>query len=588
MPALGPDDRQHQRHRRHGLHRIPVAGQARGTGSGVRARWCRCRPTATPSSATRTGAWVRRSSCCTSSMASPWVYGVLVNNIWSLTSNKQGGSYNNGLIQPFVNYNFEGGFYLTSAPIADRRLEGRQRPAVDGAAGRRRRQDLPPRQAAGEHAAVGVLQRGEAGLRRELADSRAGAVHVPEVDRAREHISDESHERMSFHGLRVAVCTGGMPDDPTGHRRQPASAVSVATRRAQFEMTARARPGGVVQRAGAADPPVSRDATGSSTPSGSPRCNQRATLSGHLRRGRRSGCFAAGARNENVRRRAENRVVVEVITFAICLLSFPALVDVRAAAPRFRPTPGRATSASPTPPCWSTSRRSTSGTTTRSTSARRWRSSRTGAKDETFGVIFATRAHAGRQGRAHGRLREPEDHEDRLPDAARPRRRLRRRAADRSSRTDVRTISLDRLEASLALAGIKPPTVAVQNNPPQVIVSYSPAILVPIDGAPVLKPVPGHSRFQRVDQHRALILQGGLGRQLLHPRLRRLADRRARSPGRGRRRTLGPFGMRADARADARRRPARSTCSTAAPRPTRSRRSPTACRRSTRARCRPS
>ena len=48
---------------------------------------------------------------------SPWVYGVLINNIWSLTSNKQGGSYNNGLIQPFVNYNFPEGFYLTSAPI---------------------------------------------------------------------------------------------------------------------------------------------------------------------------------------------------------------------------------------------------------------------------------------------------------------------------------------------------------------------------------------------------------------------------------------------------------------------------------------
>ncbi len=47
----------------------------------------------------------------------PWVYGVLVNNIWSLTSDKQGGSYNNGLIQPFVNYNFAGGLYLTSAPI---------------------------------------------------------------------------------------------------------------------------------------------------------------------------------------------------------------------------------------------------------------------------------------------------------------------------------------------------------------------------------------------------------------------------------------------------------------------------------------
>jgi hypothetical protein len=49
---------------------------------------------------------------------SPWVYGVLLNNVWSTTSNKQGGGYSNGLIQPFVNYNFEGGLYLTSSPIA--------------------------------------------------------------------------------------------------------------------------------------------------------------------------------------------------------------------------------------------------------------------------------------------------------------------------------------------------------------------------------------------------------------------------------------------------------------------------------------
>ena len=47
----------------------------------------------------------------------PWVYGALVNNIWSLTSDKQGGSYNNGLVQPFVNYNFPDGLYLTSSPI---------------------------------------------------------------------------------------------------------------------------------------------------------------------------------------------------------------------------------------------------------------------------------------------------------------------------------------------------------------------------------------------------------------------------------------------------------------------------------------
>ena len=49
--------------------------------------------------------------------SSSWVYGALVNNVWSLTSDKAGGSYSNGLIQPFVNYNLPGGLYLTSAPI---------------------------------------------------------------------------------------------------------------------------------------------------------------------------------------------------------------------------------------------------------------------------------------------------------------------------------------------------------------------------------------------------------------------------------------------------------------------------------------
>ena len=46
----------------------------------------------------------------------PWVYGFLVNNVWAV-SNGAGGSYNSFLVQPFLNYNFEGtGTYLTSAP----------------------------------------------------------------------------------------------------------------------------------------------------------------------------------------------------------------------------------------------------------------------------------------------------------------------------------------------------------------------------------------------------------------------------------------------------------------------------------------
>jgi hypothetical protein len=57
----------------------------------------------------------------------PWVYGALVNNIWSVGS-RDSVSYNNGLIQPFLNYNFQGGLYLTSSPImtVDWKADGEQ------------------------------------------------------------------------------------------------------------------------------------------------------------------------------------------------------------------------------------------------------------------------------------------------------------------------------------------------------------------------------------------------------------------------------------------------------------------------------
>jgi hypothetical protein len=132
------------------------------------------------------------------------------------------------------------------------------------------------------------------------------------------------------------------------------------------------------------------------------------------------------------------------------------------------------------------------------------------AKSETFGVVFATaRTQVDRVARTvvFENLKITKSDFPTLPN---------RGAAyaaelQKNFASDLKTISLDRLEASLAMAGIKPPTVPVKNDPPQVIVSYSPAILVPIDGAPVLKPVPTDSRFERVINTRALILKGGLG-----------------------------------------------------------------------------
>ena len=134
-----------------------------------------------------------------------------------------------------------------------------------------------------------------------------------------------------------------------------------------------------------------------------------------------------------------------------------------------------------------------------------------GAKEETFGVIVATaRTQVDRVARTvvFENLKITKTDFPTLPNRGAG------YAAElqKNIASDVRTIALDRLEASLALAGIKPPTVPVKNDPPRVIVSYSPAILVPIDGAPVEKPVPDDSRFQRVINTRALILRGGFGR----------------------------------------------------------------------------
>ena len=74
-----------------------------------------------------------------------------------------------------------------------------------------------------------------------------------------------------------------------------------------------------------------------------------------------------------------------------------------------------------------------------------------------------------------------------------------------------RTVSLDRLEASLAAAGpAAPPAVAVANDPPRILVSDAPAVLVEIDGAPALRPLPNPA-FQRVINTRSLLLADEAG-----------------------------------------------------------------------------
>ena len=134
-----------------------------------------------------------------------------------------------------------------------------------------------------------------------------------------------------------------------------------------------------------------------------------------------------------------------------------------------------------------------------------------GAKEETFGVVFASaRTQVDRITRTvvFENMKISKLDFPTLPD--------RGAAYSTELQADfvktIHSISLDRMEAALAAAGIKASPVEVNNTPPQVIVSYTPAILVPIDGAPVLKPT-SDTRFQRVVNTRALILQGGLGQK---------------------------------------------------------------------------
>lgn len=50
------------------------------------------------------------------SIPDPWVVGALVRNLWSFAGDSDRNRVNLFLLQPFFNYNFENGWYLTSTP----------------------------------------------------------------------------------------------------------------------------------------------------------------------------------------------------------------------------------------------------------------------------------------------------------------------------------------------------------------------------------------------------------------------------------------------------------------------------------------
>jgi len=81
----------------------------------------------------------------------------------------------------------------------------------------------------------------------------------------------------------------------------------------------------------------------------------------------------------------------------------------------------------------------------------------------------------------------------------------------------LRTISLDRFEASLAVnqaqkqAQVQP----IKNDPPKIIFQVVPGMLVLIDGEPTFRPVPG-TKLERVIDTRPLLLKDDDGKLYLH------------------------------------------------------------------------
>ncbi len=73
-------------------------------------------PTAT-SSDLGSGKWGIGPSAVGLVMDGHWVYGALVNNIWSVGGDSGRGNVNQMTLQPFLNYNFSDGWYLTSSPL---------------------------------------------------------------------------------------------------------------------------------------------------------------------------------------------------------------------------------------------------------------------------------------------------------------------------------------------------------------------------------------------------------------------------------------------------------------------------------------
>ena len=111
-----------------------------------------------------------------------WLYGVVANNVWSFAGPGDAAPINQMLVQYFINYNFEEGWYATTSPdiTANWKASNNNRWTVPFGGGFGKIFKIGDQ--ATERPGAGVLQRRVAGQRRrQLDDSGAVAVSLSQV-----------------------------------------------------------------------------------------------------------------------------------------------------------------------------------------------------------------------------------------------------------------------------------------------------------------------------------------------------------------------------------------------------------------------
>ena len=111
-------------------------------------------------------------------MTGRWVVGGVVSNVWSVAGDDNRDDVNFMLMQPFINYNFDKGWYLSGAPIMTANWEASSGQRWTIPPRRRIRPSVPLGQAGGQRQHPGVLQHRTPGLHRRLDLPRPAAVPV--------------------------------------------------------------------------------------------------------------------------------------------------------------------------------------------------------------------------------------------------------------------------------------------------------------------------------------------------------------------------------------------------------------------------